>query len=119
MVMVTTYTHPYNDKHKALPLNCCRPEAFLLLYLLMLNLMQALLKMLPAAKKLRCIITPILQSVFLPVCVFVSFVIVIFVSVKRRSDSHGAQRREKKEKRRTGKEESKNEQAQITKVVWW
>ena len=82
----------------------------------MLNLLQALLKVLPAAKLLRCIITPILRSVFLPVCVFVSSVIVIFVSVKRRSDSRGAQRREK-EKRRTGKEESKNEQAQITKVV--
>ena len=82
----------------------------------MLNLLQALLKMLPAAKLLRCIITAILRSVFLPVCVFVSSVIVIFVSVKRRSDSRGAQRREK-EKRRTGKEESKNEQAQITKVV--
>jgi len=81
----------------------------------MLNLLQALLKMLPAAKLLRCIITAILRSVFLPVvCVFVSSVIVIFVSVKRRSDSHGAQRREK-EKSRTGKEESKNEQAQLLK----
>ena len=40
----------------------------------MLNLLQALLKMLPAAKLLRCIITPILRSVFLPVCVFVSSV---------------------------------------------
>ena len=71
--------------------------------------------MLPAAKLLRCIITAILRSVFLPVCVFVSSVIVIFVSIKRRSDSHGAKRREKEEKSR--KEEKKRRGTTLTKVV--
>ena len=67
----------------------------------MLNLLQALLKMLPAAKLLRCIITPILRSVFLPACVFVSSVIVIFISVKNDAATATVQRDEK----RTGEEQ--------------
>ena len=69
----------------------------------MLNLLQALLKMLPAARLLRCIITPILRSVFLPVCVFVSSVIVIFISVKNDAATATVQREEK----RRGEEQKK------------
>ena len=50
----------------------------------------------------------ILRSVFLPVCVFVSSVIVIFVSVKRRSDSHGANKRRGEEQKRRAEKKRHN-----------
>ena len=83
----------------------------------MLNLLQALLKMLPAAKLLRCIITPILRSVFLPVCVFVSSVIVIFVSVKMTQRKPRCKEKNKGEQMSRKKEKTKKEQAHITKLV--
>ena len=81
----------------------------------MLNLLQALLKMLPAATLLRCIITPILRSVFLPVCVFVSSVIVIFISIKNDAATATVQREEKrrgKEQKGRAEKKSRQEEAQ-------
>ena len=42
------------------------------------------------------VITPILRSVFLPVCVFVSSVIVIFISIKNDAATATVQREEKR-----------------------
>ena len=86
----------------------------------MLNLLQALLKMLPAAKLLRCIITPILRSVFLPACVFVSSVIVIFVSVKmtqRQPRCKEKRKGEEKSREKSRKGEQKRRGTALTKAV--
>ena len=81
----------------------------------MLNLLQALLKMLPAATLLRCIITPILRSAFLPVCVFVSSVIVISISVKNDAATATVQIKEEEKSRNA---EQKRRGTTLTKVVF-